>query len=61
MGAREDYSKMKTFRDGHGDVLRVIKWEQGTVTFHIQAWNGVVELDPEDIEELINYLSGADK
>ena len=57
----EDYTKMKTFRDGHGDVLRVIKWVQGTVTLNIQAWNGVVELDPKDVEELINYLSGADK
>ena len=52
------YQAPKNFRDEDGDELSVIKWIDGTATFSHMAHNGVVELSPEQIQELIEYLNG---
>ena len=52
------YQEPKNFRDEDGDELSVIKWIDGTATFSHMAHNGVVELSPEQIQELIEYLNG---
>ena len=53
--------ELKNFRDEDNDELSVIKWSDGTATFSVMARNGVVRLNAEQVQELIECLEGANQ